>query len=240
MRALISLHLRALLGSRALVVVFLLLSLLIAALIVLIAGGVAFGPLIDAGAAPDDVAAEYLGTTVYISAATIIGIGFATMFATPLLRDRAEGAIEALLATPAGVGRVWAARSIALTIPAVAVGLVLALGVGAALRAVYLPGSPFRLPPLLIVETFLVLPLVYAALAFVIHRVALAGRVADGIVLVSIFLTGFTTVMLNLALRQVTPATGPLFLLVNLLWVVVLVIPVLASRRGLTREKVLA
>jgi hypothetical protein len=236
-RTLIKLSIRSIFSSSALVVVFVVVAALVSAIVAVIAGVVAFAPAQAAGTLEAGTAAGYLGMTAYLTAAVVTGVSFATLFSTPFLREKEEGNVEALLATPVTVGRLWMAKSIALAVVGSAAALVCALVVAVVLWRAWTPALPFDLPGLLIVDTFLMVPLVYSALALLVYRIAIPGRVVDGAILVSVFLTGFSTVMLNVAVRGVIPPDTWGFALLHVGWILLLLAPSFLLRASLTREK---
>lgn len=239
-RGLVKLNLHGLLGSMSMVVIFVLIGVFVAAMGGLIAGGLAFENLSQQQRGDAGLMNEYVGLTVYIIAAVVTGVGFATIYSTPLQREKSNGTIEALLATPISPARLVTAKAVALTVLAVPVGLVCGVAVGAMLWGKYSMGVALAPAPSMVAATLLVTPLIYFTLALVVYAIGVAARTADGVIVVSIFITGFSAVMLNMALRGITPPESLSFLILNLAWVLVFGVIAAVALPRISREKAIA
>ena len=237
---LVKLNVRGLLGSTSMVAIFVVIGVFVAAMGGLIAGGLAFEGLSQQQRGDTGLMNEYVGLTVYIIAAVVAGVGFSTIYSSPLIREKSNGTIETLLATPISPARLVTAKAIAITLLAVPVGLVCGGVVGAVLWGRYSLGAAVAPAPFILVTVLFVTPLIYFTLALIVYAIGVAARTADGVVIVSIFITGFSAVMLNMALRDVTPPESLSFLLLNLAWALVFGVIAAVALPRISREKAIA
>jgi ABC-2 type transport system permease protein len=228
------------LGSKALVMVLLGVVALCAVAAGVIAGRFVIAPAVDAGRSAEALGYD-LGLVGYITAFVLTGVTYCVLFSVPLARDKARGAVESLLATPAGVKEVWVAKSTALFLPAVVLGTLLPLGLTLLVSYAYLrPGYGFALNPWLALCTYVAVPLIYLALSLLIHVVGLRGRTVDGNVIAIIFVSGATALMSNLATRGTLDARSWPFLAANLGLAVALAVVALMLVPSLSKERIVA
>ena len=183
---LVKLNVRGLLGSTSMVAIFVVIGVFVAAMGGLIAGGLAFEGLSQQQRGDTGLMNEYVGLTVYIIAAVVTGVGFSTIYSSPLIREKSNGTIETLLATPISPARLVTAKAIAITLLAVPVGLVCGGVVGAVLWGRYSLGAAVAPAPFILVTVLFVTPLIYFTLALIVYAIGVAARTADGVVIVSI------------------------------------------------------
>jgi ABC-2 type transport system permease protein len=238
--AIIVTDLRNDLRSRALVIVLLGIVALCVVAAGVIAGRFIIAPAVDAGRSADTLGYD-LGLVAYVTAFVLTGVTYCVLFSVPLAREKARGAIESLLATPAGVRQVWLAKSAALFLPGVVLGTLLPLCLTLFISYAYLrPRYGFVLNLWLALCTYIAVPLVYFALSLLIHVVGLRGRTVDANVIAIIFVSGATALMSNLATRQTLDATSWPFLAANLGLAAALAAAALLLLPSLSKERIVA
>jgi ABC-2 type transport system permease protein len=183
--------------------------------------------------------ANYLAMATY--AATFLGCGLNmnVFTAGPLIREKRQRTLESVLATPAPLRGIWAARSFAVFLPSLVVGTVVGLISFLIWYAQLTAGgiTP-ELPPVAFVSSFAVVPIVYLALSFLAQLIGLIGDAVGVNVLSSVFFPAVLSPMSNLAGRRVIPATSWWFVLVHVGLALILTLVVFLLRGKLTKERV--
>jgi hypothetical protein len=163
-------------------------------------------------------------------------------FSDPLLiKEKASGRLETLLATPLSPRAIWLAKTAAIALPALAIATLssasLALAAGMAARA--LPaGAAFALPRLTVLVCLLGNPLLLSGLGAL--TVVIAFRTSPDAAIIPSFALGFglmAIVPLGLALGFIdlsSPAFASAYLAAGALeWAIVLLL-----ERGMTKESI--
>lgn len=180
----------------------------------------------------------YLSVIIY--GVCIIGLGInMNVFAQTMTREKSRGNITALLATPLKAGHIWTGKSLAVFLPGLITGEVLAFVSLMAINFIYfVPVTGFLLTPAIAVSGFVAVPLVYISMSLLVHLIGLTGRPATGNVIVQVFLPVFATLMINLGVRDVLDASSWPFTLVNLGIAMIIGSIVLLLRPRLTSERI--
>jgi ABC-2 type transport system permease protein len=190
--------------------------------------------------APDIYKLEtYLSLIIY--AVCLIGLGVnmnAFAFQT-MTREKSRGHIEALLATPLKASHIWIAKSLAVFLPGLVLGEILALLSLLLVNYIYfIPKTGFLLTLSIAVTGFVAVPLVYLSISLLVHLIGLTGKPATGNVIVQVFLPVFAALMINLGVRGVLDATSWQFTLVNLSIALIISGIALLLRPRLTSERI--
>ncbi|SOD63846.1 ABC-2 family transporter protein [Streptomyces zhaozhouensis] len=236
--AVTGINLRNNMQSKALIVVFVGIGVLLVGIAGVVAGAFVLGPEADDGDSTPAELGNSLGLIGYATTVVIIGASYSVLFSVPLTRDKIRGTLESLLATPTSARQVWLGKSLALFLPGAIVGNVLALGLTLVLAYGYLGSGEVEWNGWLLLTTHVAVPLVYTGLSLVVHVAGLLGRVANANVLNVVFLPGFTATMLNLAGRGVVDAGSSAFLAINVGAAAVLVLLAVVFARKLTKERI--
>ena len=165
---------RDILGSPTLTALFVAIVLMVTALDAAIVGRFALAPASSSGNP------QAIGTTVgmaaFFAAFVASGIAFAVLLVVPLTRQKTNGVLVALLATPVGARRLWWTRAVALWLPSLAAGTLAAVGVLIALTTLALPdGTALAVPGWMAAATWLAIPLAYLALSLVVTAIGLTS-----------------------------------------------------------------
>ncbi len=133
-----------------------------------------------------------------------MGIGFNVMLSVPLMKDKANGNIESMLAASASVKDIWISRTIALYLPSFITTYVFTFVTTCILKLMYFKnGLELQLSGWFMVTTFLAVPLVYLSLCFLVNLVGLCFSVEISNVIGNIFGPAFAILSINLAARKV-------------------------------------
>jgi ABC-2 type transport system permease protein len=196
-------------------------------------------PEVNAVAPDRSVLENYLGLILFTTSFISIGI-YASVFAfQSMTREKARGNIQALLATPLNPSDIWLGKSLGVFLPGLVFAVVLALAAFLAINYIYfVPDMGFIVTPWMVISNLVAVPLVYLTLSLLVHMVGLTGKPGTGNVIAQIFLPVMTTLMINLAVRDVPNAGSWLFAVILLGVAAVISIVVLIIRPKLTAEKI--
>lgn len=191
-------------------------------------------------AAPDRAHLEnFLGLILFTTSFLSIGILANVNAFQSLVREKARGNIQALLATPLEPNDVWVGKSLAIFLPGLIFAAVMTIAAFLVLNYIYfVPSTGFLLTPWMLINSLAAVPLVYLAFMLLVHEVGLAGKPATANIICQVFLPVMVTLMINLAVRGVVNAGSWLFTVVLVLLALIIGITVLALRSRLTTERI--
>jgi ABC-type Na+ efflux pump permease subunit len=196
-------------------------------------------PEADAAVPDRSVLENYLGLILFATSFMSIGI-YASVFSfQSMLREKARGNIQALLATPVSAADLWLGKSLGVFLPGLAFAVVMTLAALLAINFIYLvPKVGFIVTPGMAFSSFVAVPLIFLAMSLLVNMVGLTGKPATGNVIAQVFLPVMTALMINLALRQLPNAGSWLFAVILLGAAAVIGAVVLVVRPKLTAEKI--
>ncbi|MFW6125684.1 MAG: hypothetical protein ACOC58_01140 [Chloroflexota bacterium] len=181
----------------------------------------------------------YLGVVVYAVCLVGLGVNLNAFGFQTMTREKSRGSMAALLATPLRPGHIWIAKSLAVFLPGLVLGVVFALIALVAVNYVYFVFRiGFLLTPWIVISSFGALPLIYLGLSLLVHVIGLTGNPAAGNAIVQVFLPVFAALIINLGVRDVLDAASWPFTLASLGLAVVIGIIALLLRPRLTRERI--
>jgi ABC-2 type transport system permease protein len=189
---------------------------------------------------PDrSVLENYFGLILFCTSFITIGI-YASVFAfQSLMREKARGNIQAMLATPVNPGDIWIGKSLGVFLPGLVFAVVMTLVVFLAITYIYfIPDIGFIVTPWILISNLIAVPLVYLTMSLLVHAVCLTGKAVTGNVVAQIFLSLMVTLMINLAVRGVPNAGSWLFAVILLGVAAVLGVITLVVRPKLTAERI--
>lgn len=230
---------RQLVRSRMFVLGYATISLFFVVLVDVIGVLLWLGPTFSSASDPT-AAATALGTVVCTNMILFGGLALNVSSSQPLIREKAGGMIESLLATPATARDLWIARSLAASVPGIVVGLVGGVATVVALNLAYFipSGLPIVIPGWMIVNAFLLLPAVFLLLSFVIHQIGLPGSPISGNILAQVFVPAYASLLINLSVRDILSPARFDVALVELGMILVLVALLFLLRGRVTKERI--
>jgi ABC-2 type transport system permease protein len=225
--------------SKGAVFVWITLALMLFAMATAAACLFLLAPAVEAQVPDPGAVGRYLCLIMYFACFLGVGLALNVFTAQLMVKEKAQRIIESLLATPLKVKDVWLAKSLAVFLPGVLVGEVLALIALIAVNCIYIvPKMGFLITPWMAISSFVAVPAMYFSLGLLVHLVGLAGDAIAGNVIAQVFLSGITALMINLGINNVLDPTLSPFTWVNLLIAAVLGIVVLALQPLLTKERI--
>lgn len=227
------------LKSKALTIVFVCITLMIASGLTLFFCLLLIAPAMNTSA-PDKIQLElYLSLIMYTTCLICLGINMNVFAFQSMTKEKSRGNIESLLATPLSIKGIWIAKSLAVFIPGLVLGEILTFVSMLVVNYIYfVPKVGFIYTHWIGLNSFLVVPLIYLCLSFLVHLIGLTGKPVTGNIIVQIFLPVSLNLMINLILRHVLDAASWSFTLANFGMAAVIIIIVIFLQPRITRERI--
>lgn len=198
------------------------------------------GPEVKSGVSNRAVLEANLGLVLYVTSLLGVGITLNAFAFQPLVKEKARGNLQSLLATPLQAGDIWVGKSLGVFLPGLVLSILMTLAALFIINALYfLPDVGFLVTPWMVLTSFIAVPLIYLLLGLLVHLVGLTSKTANGNVIAQIFLPVFITLVINLLVRHILDASSWLFMAVNLSLAAIIGVIVLFARRRLTPEKII-
>jgi hypothetical protein len=176
---------------------------------------------------------------VYCTVLICAGLFLNISSTQPLVRAKASGSIESLLAAPVDARDLWRALSIASILPGIVAGWAGGLVSAIIYELLYLaPRGMTLASPWIILNSFILLPAMYAAIAFLVHAVGLQGRATSGAVIAQIFLPVYTSLAMNLGGRDILAVPRADLAAAQFGLALIVLGATALSLRGLTKERI--
>jgi hypothetical protein len=194
-----------------------------------------------ASAAPDREALErYLNLILYSSSLISIGVTLNSLVFQTMVREKTRGNLAALMATPLNLSDIWLGKSFSLFVPGLVLAIVLTLLNLVIINLIYfLPDTGFILNWQMLVNSLVILPVMYLAFGLLVHLIGLTTKPATGNVIAQVFLPVIANLMIQLTVRNVISANSWQFMVMNLGIAVILGGIILAVRSRLTPDRVI-
>ncbi len=191
--------------------------------------------------APDmSVVQNAMGVTLFCASFISIGIYTSVFSYQSLVREKARGNIQALLATPVSPHEMWLGKSLAVFLPGLVFTIILTIAAFLVLNLIYFTGDTgFVFTFWMFISNLLAVPLLYLAVTMFVHIVGLVGKPVTANVTGQIFLPLMANVMIQLAVRTSLSADSWLFALILLGTTAVIAIGMLLMYRNLKSETIM-
>lgn len=227
------------LKSKALTIVFVSITLMIAVGLALFFCLLLVAPAVNAPV-PDRHQLElYLSLIMYTTCLICSGINLNVFAFQSMTREKSRGNIESLMATPLDVKSIWIAKSLAVFIPGMILGEILTLAALIAVNYIYfVPKVGFICTSWMALSSFLAVPLIYLSLSLLVHLIGLTSKPATGNIIAQIFLPVSLTLMINLLIRNVLDAASWPFTLANFGIAAVMAVIVIILKSRITKERI--
>ncbi|MCJ7665221.1 MAG: hypothetical protein MUO59_00620 [Actinobacteria bacterium] len=221
-------------------IIFIVLTLMLVAGIALALCLLLIAPAMDVESPDRNKLELYLGLIMYSTCLIGLGINLNSFAFQSMVREKSRGNIQSLLATTLKVKDIWIAKSLALFIPGLVMGEVLAFIVLIVVNYIYfVPTIGFLFNPWIAISSFLIVPLIYLCLGLLVHLIGLTGKPANGNVIAQIFLPIATSLMINLSVHNILDITSWSFALANIGIVAIFIIIIIILRFRLTKERII-
>lgn len=227
------------LKSKALTIVFVSITLMIATGLALFFCLLLVGPAVNRQVPDRNQLKLYLSLIMYTTCLVCSGINLNVFAFQSMTRDKSRGNIESLMATPLDVQNIWISKSLAVFIPGMILGGILTLAALFAVNFIYfVPRVGFICTPWMALSSFLAVPLVYLCLSLLVHLIGLTGKPATGNIIAQIFLPVSLTLMINLLIRNVLDAASWSFTLSISGIAAIMAVIVIILKSRITKERI--
>jgi len=227
------------LKSKALTIVFVCITLMIAAGLALFFCLLLVAPAVNKPVPDRHLLKLYLSLIMYTTFLISSGINLNVFAFQSMTREKSRGSIESLMATPLGVKDIWIAKSLAVFIPGMILGEILTLAALLAVNYIYfVPRVGFICTQWMALSSFLAVPLIYLCLSLLVHLIGLTGKPATGNVIAQIFLPCCLTLMINLLIRNILDAVAWPFTLANFGIAAVMAVIIVILKSRITKERI--
>lgn len=226
--------------SKSVVAVYLAVSIMIAVVLVILLSVLLIKPAVNS-ASPDRQMLEiYLSLVIYVSCVICLGINLNVFAFQFIIKEKSKGNLQALLATNLNIKEIWIAKSVAVFMPGLIVGVLTGLIILIAVNLIYfVPKIGFIFTPWAAVSCFVGAPLMYLCLTFLVHLVGLSSNTITANIIVQIFLPVIISLMINIAVRKIVNAASWHFALINLGIALVLALITVFLKNRLKTERVI-
>lgn len=226
--------------QKAVLAVMVGLAFLLLAVLVALVSTLAISPQLRSAAPDVSAVSRYLSLLAFGAAFIGMGMNLNVFTANSLVKEKAQGLYESILAAPVGVRRFWSAKSLAVFLPGLVIGEAMALAVclGVDLFLVT-PRLGFLASPGMIVAAFVLVPLLYLPLSYLVILAGLVGNPVSGNVIANVVFSGLIAALINVVARGGVSPESPGFAVACAVLALAETILVLVLGRGLTKERVI-
>ena len=181
-----------------------------------------------------------MGIILFCASFISIGIYSSVFSYQSLVREKAGGNIQALLATPISTKGMWLGKSLAVFLPGLIFTVIMSIVAFIVLNLIYFSGDTgFFFTSWMFISNLLAVPLLYFAVTLFVHIIGLVGKPVTANVIGQIFLPVMANVMIQLAVRSSLGAGSWLFAVILLGTATVIVIGMFPAYRNMTTERII-
>ena len=181
-----------------------------------------------------------MGIILFCASFISIGIYSSVFSYQSLVREKAGGNIQALLATPISTKGMWLGKSLAVFLPGLIFTVIMSIVAFIVLNLIYFSGDTgFIFTSWMFISNLLAVPLLYFAVTLFVHIIGLVGKPVTANVIGQIFLPVMANVMIQLAVRSSLGAGSWLFAVILLGTTVIIVIGMFPAYRNMTTERII-
>ena len=242
MKDIITTGIRNNLRSRNLFAIFIGIGVMVAVAISICFSLLLIGPAIaEGGPNLKSFLESQLGVIMYVCCVAGVGISV-NVFAIPsMTKEKSRGNIESLLATPLKAKDIWLGKSLAVFLPGLVLGEVLAAIALVAINYIYIvPNTEigFLITPEIAVGTFVMVPIIFFCHSLLVHLIGLSGSPASANVVTQIVLPALIALAINLEFHTGLDITSWDYTLISLGIAAAMGIAVASLYSHLTKERI--
>ena len=226
-------------SSKTMVIVFLVVTVMVSALLSIFFCILLISPEIRKASPDTKYLKILLSLIMYTTSLLCHGINMNVFATQSIIKEKAKGNIESLLATPLSTKQIWIAKSLSVFIPGLILGEILTLATLLIVNYIYfVPTVGFLYNHWIGLSSFLAVPVVYFCFNLLTYLIGLTGKASSGNIVGQIFLPVFITLAINLMIRNILDVTSwHIFLTtIGLAAIISIIILFLISR--MSREKI--
>jgi ABC-type Na+ efflux pump permease subunit len=181
-----------------------------------------------------------LGITLFCASFISIGVYTSVFSYQSLVREKARGNIQALLATPVSPREMWLGKSLAVFIPGLIFTIIMTLATFLVLNIIYFSDDTgFVFTPWMFLSNLIAVPILYLAVTMFVHIIGLVGKPVTANVIGQIFLPVMANIMIQLAVRSSLGAGSWLFAVILMGTAAVIAVGMFPAYRNMTTERII-
>ena len=168
-----------------------------------------------------------------------MGICYNVMLSVPLMKDKANGNIESMLAASASIKDIWISKTLSLYWPSVYTTFGFTIVTSFILKMMYFKdGFTLQWNGWFLAAIFIAVPIVYLSECFLVNLVGLCFSVEISNVIGSIFGPGFAILSINFCARNIINTNSCALFLTYIAMAVIIMIICLCLYKKIDKEKV--
>jgi hypothetical protein len=226
--------------SKSVAIIWYGISLLLAAGMIVLFGILLIGPEVGK-VAPDRSRLElYLAVTMFSVSLIGLGVNLNALGFTSMIREKAKGNIQSLLATNLNIKDIWIGKTLSVFIPGLITGTVLTAVTLLVINFVYfVPNIGFIINPWIALTSFVIYPVLYFFLGLLVYLVGLTSKPVNANIIGQIFLPVFINLVIQIMIRSsFMDYTSWQFMLINLGFAIIIGVIVLILAPRISKEKI--
>jgi len=182
----------------------------------------------------------YLGIILFSASIIGPGINLSALGATSMIKEKARGNIQSLLATPLKLKEIWLGKSLAIFIPGLIFGELLTLISLFAINYIfYVPTVGFLLDPWIAIMSFLIIPIIFFCIGLLVYLVGITGKPVNANIIAQAFLPIYMNIIIQILIQTaIFDITSWPFALANIGLAVLIMVIVIILKPRLTRERI--
>jgi len=182
----------------------------------------------------------YLGICLYSASIIGLGVNLNALGFTSMIREKAKGNIQSLLATNLNLKDIWIGKTLSIFIPGLIVGELFTIATLLVINFVYfVPTVGFIFNIWIAITSLLLYPVLYLFLGLLVYLVGLTGKPVNANIIAQVFLPVFINLVIQLTLRtSFIDYTSWVFMLINIGFVIIAAVIVIILQSRISKEKV--
>jgi ABC-2 type transport system permease protein len=240
LRSLVSAGIRNNFSSRSVAFIWYGVSLLLTAGLAVLFGILLISPELEKTAPDISKLQIYLGVTLFSASIIGLGVNLNALGFTSMIREKARGNIQSLLATNLDIRQIWLAKTLSVFIPGFIAGTVFTLGTLLAVNLIYfVPAVGFLADPWILLISLIIYPAMYFCLGLLVYQVGLINKPVTANMIAQVFLPLFINLVIQVMLRSsIMDYTSWQFMLANMGFAVIIGVIVVILAPRISREKI--
>jgi hypothetical protein len=226
--------------SKSVAIIWYGMALLLAAGMIILFGVLLIGPEVGK-LAPDRSRLElYLAVTMFSVSLIALGVNLNALGFTSMIREKAKGNIQSLLATNLNIKDIWIGKTLSVFIPGLIAGTFLTAATLLVVNFVYfVPTVGFLINPWIAIISFVIFPVLYFFMGLLVYLVGLTNKPVNANIIAQVFLPVFINLVIQIMLRSsFMDYTSWQFMLINLGFAIIIGVIVLILAPRISKEKI--
>ncbi len=180
-----------------------------------------------------------MGGVLFLASFITVGVYSNVFTYQSLVREKARGNIQAILATPVRPGEFLAGKTLAVSVPGFVFTIIMTVVVFFIVSSVYFTEVGFIVNPWMIISNIVAIPVLYLVVTLFVYVIGLAGKPGTANIIGQIFLPVMANVMIQLGIRTSLGTASWLFMVILFAVAILTGTAVYFLRRRITTETIM-